>query len=161
MANVRNMEHLLHNTKKIVDHHHKMMIAKGEHFNIFSVLGVESKENKTHSNFLAELLNPKGSHLQGNKFLKLFMEIIGKELSEENACSILSEKFINSTTTIVTTEFSIGNLNFKDIEGGRIDILIENRDNKICIENKIYAQDQEAQIPVSYKHITLPKLSSV
>ena len=30
---------------------------KGENFNIFSILGLESAENKTHSAFIAELLN--------------------------------------------------------------------------------------------------------
>lgn len=45
---------------------------KGELFNTFSILKMETAENKTHSNFIAELLNPKGSHLKGSIFLERF-----------------------------------------------------------------------------------------
>src|SRR5688500_17218697 len=46
----------------------------GENFNIFRILKVDSNEVRTHSAFLAELLNPKGSHGQKDVFLKLFIE---------------------------------------------------------------------------------------
>ena len=36
---------LLTRTKQIVDHHDEMTVAKGEHFNLFSVLNIETKEN--------------------------------------------------------------------------------------------------------------------
>ena len=146
MPNLTNLNHLLQNTKSIVEHHEKLTVAKGEHFNLFSVLGIESRENKTHSAFLAELLDPKGSHKQDNKFLNLFLQVIGKELSGENAVEALIAKFINTTNTIVVTEFSIGKRNDKNKEGGRLDILIRNGNDCICIENKIYALDQNAQI---------------
>lgn len=146
MTNLPNLNYLLENTKRIVDHHEKLTIAKGEHFNLFSVLGIESRENKTHSAFLAELLDPKGSHNQKNKFLNLFLQVVGKELSEENAIDDLTGKFINTTNTTVITEFSIGKRNDKNKEGGRLDILIRNGNDCICIENKIYALDQKAQI---------------
>ena len=57
-------------------------IAKytGVNFNIFNILDVSSKEVKLHSNFLAEMLNPKGSHMQGDTFLKLFLKGIEKEI---------------------------------------------------------------------------------
>lgn len=146
MANVRNMEHLLHNTQKIVDHHHKMMIAKGEHFNLFSILGIESRENKTHSAFLAELLNPKGSHLKKEVFLKLFLQVVSRELSDDNSEQILLDNFINTTRTEVETEFVIGKRDDAKKEGGRLDISISNGKNFLCIENKIYAPDQNVQI---------------
>jgi len=38
---------------------------------------MESDEVKTHSRFLAELLNPKGSHGQKDVFLKKFVERFG------------------------------------------------------------------------------------
>jgi hypothetical protein len=146
MTNQSNLTYLLEHTKRIIDHHEKLTLAKGEHFNLFSVLGIESRENKTHSAFLAELLDPKGSHNQDKKFLNLFLQVVGKELPEENAAADLTEKFINSTRTIVSTEFSIGKRSDKNKEGGRLDILIRNGDNCLCIENKIYALDQKAQI---------------
>src|SRR5207247_3770948 len=44
------------------------------HFNVFRVLNVQRKEVKLHSRFLAELLNPRGSHSQRHRFQKLFLE---------------------------------------------------------------------------------------
>ena len=144
--NKQNLKYLLQNTRRILEHHDKLTLAKGEHFNLFSVMGIELRENKTHSAFLAELLDPKGSHNQENKFLKLFLQVVGKELPEENAVKDLTGKFINTTKTNVSTEFSIGKRNDKNKEGGRLDILIRNGNDCICIENKIYALDQKAQI---------------
>ena len=46
----------------------------GENFNVFRILGLSSSEVRTHSAFIAELLNPKGSHNQKQIFLKLFCE---------------------------------------------------------------------------------------
>ena len=65
----------------------------GEDFNIFGILGMERKEVKTHSKFLAELLNPKGSHLQGDMFLKLFIEYLNKvAISDENIEILLPDE---------------------------------------------------------------------
>ena len=78
---------LLSNVKILTEHQKKLRQIKGENFNVFSILKMESKENETHSAFLGELLRPKGSHNQGSKFLVLFLEIIGhqsnKKLKEE------------------------------------------------------------------------------
>ena len=151
MPNPTSLNHLLENTKRIVDHHEKLTIAKGEHFNLFSVLGIESRENKTHSAFLVELLNPKGTHLQKDIFLKLFLQVVQKEITEQEnngkkAQPDLIGNFINSSNTRVSPEISIGRRNDHTKEGGRVDIFIENRNSIICIENKIYAQDQNCQI---------------
>ena len=146
MTDQRNLEHLLQNTKKIVQHHKEIIEAKGDHFNIFSVLGIESRENKTHSAFLSELLNPKGNHHQKDVFLKLFLQVVNKEISRKEGEPDLIERFINSAKTEVVTEFTIGKRNDVDKEGGRVDIFLKNRNNIICIENEIYASDQYAQI---------------
>ncbi len=68
---------LLKQVDTITKHHKEMMFLKGEHFNIFSILGMESAENKTHSAFIGELLNPKGSHFMGTIFLELFIDQVG------------------------------------------------------------------------------------
>lgn len=151
MADQRNLKHLLENTKNILKHHKEVTEIKGENFNLFSVLGIESRENKTHSAFLVELLNPKGSHLQKDIFLKLFLQVIQKEIAEQEndvreEQSNLVETFINSYNTSVSPEFPIGSRNDLDKEGGRVDIFIKNRKTHICIENKIYASDQNCQI---------------
>jgi hypothetical protein len=48
--------------------------AVAPHFNIFQVLDVQYREVKTHSAFLAHLLDPKGLHGQGHLFLKRFLD---------------------------------------------------------------------------------------
>ena len=61
----KRIEDLLKSIKPIVEENEQLRAekeAQGEFFNIFSILGVERNEVHTHSAFLAELLNPKGSH---------------------------------------------------------------------------------------------------
>lgn len=144
--NTTKFKNLLDTTHKIVEHHHRIMLVKGEYFNLFSILGIESRENKTHSAFLAELLNPEGSHQKKNTFLKLFLKVVSKELRDENSKEIKVGDFINNTRSEVKTEFVIGKRDDEKKEGGRLDIFISNGKNCICIENKIHAPDQNVQI---------------
>lgn len=109
----------------------------GEGFNIFKILGVESREVQMHSAFIAELLRPSGSHDQGTIFLELFLQVFRIEAFDQadlGACN-------------VSVEFTIDKINETRTEGGRIDILIQSKCNRtILIENKIYAKDQENQL---------------
>lgn len=130
----KKIEQLFDETKRIVRHQKEKEKLKGEKFNIFSILRVENMENKTHSAFLCELLNPNGTHLKGNIFLQLFLNII------EN-------KKIDVESAKAKTEHNIGKRNDKEKKGGRIDVYIwDKAGNSISIENKIYANDQYAQI---------------
>lgn len=96
-----------------------------EPFNVFELCGVWSTEMR-HSAILAYLLNPQSSHKFGTAFLKKFYEQIG----------------LNHFTTEgshVETELSFDN--------GRMDIVILNNHNQtVVIENKIYAKDQKEQL---------------
>jgi hypothetical protein len=140
MTKKYNLASLLHNTKLIIKHNREKEILKGEKFNIFSILGLEHYENTTHSAFLGELLNPQGSHLKGNIFLKYFLDQI-------------DVNFIDINTAKVYLEHSIGARNDKEKSGGRIDIFIEDeKKNAIAIENKIYAGDQNCQIERYYNY---------
>lgn len=108
---------------------------RGEDFNIFSVLGLQRREVRLHSAFVAELLNPKGCHGQSDKFLKEFLNcIIGD-----------NHLFPDTNSVKVYVEYYIGP---KDgTRGGQIDILlIDDHKNAIIIENKIDARDQENQL---------------
>jgi len=148
---IADIKKVLSDTKTIIKHNKELTIAKGEHFNVFSVLDIETKENKTHSAFLAELLNPMGSHLMGDVFLMLFLKTIkhnDKFEPDEN-------KQFNPNKAFVKVEHSIGKIDLCNKEredpskatGGRIDIYLKDkRNNIISIENKIHAGDQEAQI---------------
>lgn len=50
-------ETLLKKSKAIVEEHIKDKEEKGEDFNVFSILGMETNETKTHSAMLVVLLN--------------------------------------------------------------------------------------------------------
>lgn len=129
---------MLNRVKTIVEHHKQLIKIKGESFNIYNILNLKANEARTHSAFIAELLNPNGSHLMGNIFLKSFL----KKLKCTDFKSHLDIK-----TAEVFIEFYIGLIN-KDLKtGGRIDILIKDVEgNTISIENKIDAEDQDYQV---------------
>ncbi len=114
---------------------------RGEKFNIFNILNLSQDETKLHTPFIAELLNPKGSHGMKDAFLREFIEI----------SDIDTELDIKEAT--VETEYSIGYKNNDSTEGGRIDIFIyDNKKNAIIIENKIYAGDQQNQLLRYYNY---------
>ncbi len=116
----------------------------GEKFNVFRILKLHAAENRTHSAFLAELLNPKGSHGQKDVFLKLFLKHL-KSIGLVN--DFLSEN------AKVQTEQHVGFLNLDKSEGGRLDIcLTDEGASQIFIENKIYAGDQENQLLRYHNH---------
>lgn len=132
---------LLIGAQRVVRHQEEIKQLRGEHFNVFTILNMESKENATHSAFLGELLDPHGSHFKGNLFLKLFLQTIKHE-------------GFDIATAKVELEHVIGSRNDVDKTGGRIDIFLQDkRNNFISIENKIYAIDQFAQIEryINYK----------
>lgn len=108
---------------------------RGEYFNVFSILNLEANETRTHSAFIAELLNPKGSHGVGDAFLKAFLFILK-----------LSDFDFDTASAEVQVEYHIGFKNEDATTGGRIDILITSKNKVILIENKIYAGDQENQL---------------
>jgi hypothetical protein len=134
MINTKEVDQLLNYVKKQLDHKKKIEKLKGETFNVFSILKMERMENNTHSAFIKELLDPKGTHLKDGIFLKLFLECI------ENSD-------LDVTTAKVELEKHIGTRDDKNKTGGRIDIFISDaKGNYVSIENKIDAQDQNVQI---------------
>lgn len=108
----------------------------GENFNVFKILSLSTNEVRTHSAFIAELLNPRGSHGQGTLYLDRFLSQFG----------IAGHEF-DSKRSKVEIEFHIGGIDTKNSTGGRIDILLTDAStNRIMIENKIYAGDQHEQL---------------
>ena len=135
----KKIQAILNEVKPIVEKNKKYRIEKwknGDFFNIFSILNIETDEVKTHSAFLAELLNPKGSHGQGNIFIDEFVK------------NILHINNLDTKNAEVTVEYSIGQITEDYKQGGRIDILIRfhKPDFLILIENKIDAGDQPYQL---------------
>ena len=134
-----NIQRLLHAVHQIAQHQAEITRLKGERFNIFSILRIESAENKTHSAFLGELLDPKGSHGMDDTFLRLFLNQIGYANQDGDEKERLQAS--------VVLEKHIGKRDDEAKEGGRIDIYITLSNGRtIAIENKIYAGDQHAQI---------------
>lgn len=66
----------------------KEKFERGESFNIFNDLGFMSNEVHLHSMFLANLLNPKGSHGQRGKFLEAFLKMLQKSFPAISADSL-------------------------------------------------------------------------
>jgi PD-(D/E)XK nuclease superfamily len=108
-------------------------------FNIFNILSVESAE-VNHSKFLAELLDPKGTHGYENIFLQSFLELVSKETKTANL-------FISDFENVRVSVEQSHTVRKKE---SRIDIVIETNTHAIVIENKIYAPDQEEQLKRYY-----------
>lgn len=141
------IENLLAQVSILQRKYEEIAALTGENFNIFRVLKVEAREVRTHSAFLSELLHPKGSHGLGDVFLKLFLEQVrvenleGKEI-QYDARFALAE--FQPEHAKAQAEYHIGSKT--EDAGGRMDILVTSRSNKLIIENKIYAGDQENQL---------------
>lgn len=143
--NPDNIRNTLQSAGRIISDQKELERIRGERFNIFSILNMETRENETHSAFISELLNPEGSHLHEDRYLKLFL----KEIN--------SEDHLDSKSTTVEVEHSIGKRNIESAEGGRIDIYLkDDHGHSISIENKIHAGDQEKQVEryVNYRKAT-------
>lgn len=105
----------------------------GARFNLFKVLRRGTDEVHGHSSFIAELLNPNGSHGKGPLFLDLFLDTLGirADLAGVNRWQVEVEKDARSY--------------------GRLDILLSARGPDgsrvgIAIENKIHAEDGDKQL---------------
>jgi hypothetical protein len=99
----------------------------GGHFNIFNIADIATDE-VTICRVLYELINPRGSHYQGDAYLRLFDQYVLKMgLTEEDFKSAAAQR-----------EHVIS-------DDRRIDLVITTRDKFIPIEVKIYAMDQNRQ----------------
>ena len=122
----------LYNKQKAI---YKDRYKKGDFFNVFNILGLSRNETRTHSAFLAELLDPHGSHGMGNAFLIDFITRMH-----------LEDLRLDLQHAYVEVERVIGGINENYDKGGRIDIIVVSGSKAIIIENKIDAQDQYKQL---------------
>lgn len=125
---------LLSDCQTITESFERVSLVSGENFNLFTILGLETKEVATHSQFIAELLNPKGSHGRGEKFLELFLIEVGIKDFEAKGARVEVEHSFSGV--LIDGEFC----------SGRIDIYIESNNRVIMIENKILAYEQVDQL---------------
>ena len=120
-------EALLASAERLLEHGRNLARQRGENFNVFRLLDLEWSENRLHSRFIKELLDPHGSHEQGKTFLDLFLSQVGKT------------DWIRTGDARVQREWHIAGV-------GRIDIFITDGDRHLSIENKIGAEEGEEQV---------------
>lgn len=143
MEILNQIENLLLQVGAINKSYEKIAKVTGENFNMFKVLGLTTSEVRLHSSFLAELLNPEGTHERGNIFTKAFIETLKNKLIKKQ--SKIEISFDCENVKNVEVEHWLGYIT--DSEGGYIDILLtDSTNNHIIIENKIYAGDQKKQL---------------
>lgn len=127
------VDNLLSDCQTITESYERVAQASGDNFNLFTILGLETKEVATHSRFIAELLNPKGSHGRGEKFLELFLQVVGVNDFDTKGARVEVEHSFRVQRKGKTIS-------------GRIDIYITSRGGIIMIENKVYAYEQDKQL---------------
>lgn len=113
----------------------KQNIDNGKMFNPFLDMKLIDKETK-HMNFLTNIINPNGTHLQGVLFLKNFIKSIVEYPSQENNKEL---KHFDTSEVLVIGEKTANN---KD----RIDLWIENKSYVIAVEAKTKSKDHEGQL---------------
>ena len=111
---------------------------ENEKFNIFKILKLDKYEIR-HSNFLAWLLNPKGSHNLGDTFLKQFFQVALNENVED----------INTSDIRIETEYPA---NVEDTTR-RIDILIYSVQTPefVCVIENKYGTEEHSNQCQAYK----------
>lgn len=131
---MENKLEFLESVKEIIKENTDKIEESGEGFNLISILGMESNERYTHSAILAEMFNPKGSHGFKSQFLEAFLKVLKIDFIIENI--------------VVKTEEFVGVVSINDFSSRTfLDIVIKNSCNEvICIENKIWAEDQPYQL---------------
>lgn len=144
------IEKLFSKVTEIIDNNKNRIRDSGENFNIFKIMQMESNERYTHSSFIAELLNPNGSHGQGDVFLNSFIDIVyeNKNIECLNKFDISSQIF----PSLNHSEHYIGPIDPLYTVGGKIDILIMDNKQTLIIENKIHAPDQKNQLLRYYNY---------
>src|SRR5512138_1022885 len=133
MAEARAVETRLSETRK----------REAPRFNVFETLGIRDIES-IHSRFLAFLFDPRASHAQGTLFLQSFLDrfLSGQALPRPT----IEETFVHRE--FVTMHGCLDIAIFLP-QGGRI-----------CIENKVWASEQEQQISRYQRYLSSLKDAS-
>lgn len=136
MINQNSVFQLLNQVTTISQSYNRLAEAIGENFNLFNILRIENSEVIVHSRFIAELLDPSGSHKKGSIFLEHFIRH-----------NISDEFEFDPKAATLKLEHSLGKISYDQITGGSIDLLIRDKHGKvIIIENKIWAGEQKNQL---------------
>jgi len=129
---------IIEQIKIINKKHNEIDKITGRNFNVFDAANIGHKE-LIHTQLLSELLSPNGSHNQKDKFLKIFLNILGLNFKLQNPKCY--------------PEYIIDN-------NRRIDVLINDNDFIIAIEAKIFAKDSDNQLKDYYDFLNKNKKES-
>jgi hypothetical protein len=133
-VNMTAADGILNQAAKLFNERRPAMDNNG--YNVFEALGIERNEVVTHTRFLFSLLNKRGKHNCGDKFLRLFARrIIDGESALDDKTEISAELEHNF-----------------DGNHSRIDLLITVADRKYAVELKIDADEQPNQIDRYYRY---------
>ncbi len=123
------MENLLKRVAEVLDANDVKRRSTGNDFNIFEVANLASDEVRI-CYVIYELLNPKGSHYQGDAYLRLFVrDVLKLEFTEQDYKS----------ANVVREYVTAGE------RRRRIDLFIKTVNHSIPIEVKLHADDQPSQ----------------
>lgn len=142
------LNQLLQNVAIIQEKYDEEANKNGENFNVFAVMNMEHSEVSTHSAIIGELLNPNGSHGQKDFFLRLFIAEIKKAFEsgeDDNQINKLTDFGTLVNDKICERTISL-EINWENVTGGRIDLIVEDHKQILIIENKLYAIDQPLQL---------------
>ncbi len=122
--------------------------ATHERFNVFTTVLKAGDEVRLHTRFIHCLLDPKGLHDCGSRFLELFFETLkdskGRDHNDREMPFDLSTK--EAAWTVYKEASRSG--------CGQMDILLERAGYGIAIENKIGAREQENQVSCYADYLT-------
>lgn len=133
MVDEKELNELFHDILMIREKYKIINDLTQDKFNIFRILRMESDEVNTHSAFIAELLNPNGSHNLSSAFLEEFIKMFDVHSIDIKSVKVLKEEYV-------------GRVRNDGSEGGRIDLHIKSNTGSFIIENKIFAEDQPNQL---------------
>lgn len=150
MEKIITLQNLLTQIRITQKKYHDIAEVTGEHFNVFDILGLKTKE-LSHSAIISNLLNARGNHGQKDLFLKLFIQVVQDKYNslkegnfDDTKIPILGQ--FNTLNSVAETEKYVGKVNYITCTGGAIDIIVNEGENNIIIENKIEAGDQHQQL---------------
>jgi len=119
----------------------KLIENEAPKFNLFNIISIGHLEAKVHTPFLAELLNPDGTHRQGRLFFDAFMRLLFNESFHSEIIQNISIK-----------------IELSDYENGRMDIVIfyteQGTPKSVVVENKIYHHDEPNQLIRYHTYLT-------
>jgi hypothetical protein len=106
----------------MLEHYKKENHINAWEFSVFDIIGgrIRKVEESIHSPILKELIDPNGTHAQGDLFFKLFLQTINKDLIVQNFTNELPEDYYASTEEYFNN----------DEEKGRMDIFIKSENIK-------------------------------